>query len=167
VLDHKPAIELVIGVRLPLLGHAIERQPLRRMLGRLFAQAASLVLGIGICDTQCGAKLFRATPALRQAFEQPFLARWTFDVELLARLRNSRPGQSPAGLEQAIYEFPLDRWRDVAGSKVKASDFFKSLFELLHIYWAYLRPGAGTAAQDASRSTAVDEHDRNNQQRAA
>jgi len=76
------------------------------------------------------------------------------------------------GLEQAIYEFPLDQWRDVAGSKVKASDFFKSLFELLHIYWAYLRPGEGaaalhSAAQDASKLPVVDEQNRNDQQRAA
>jgi len=172
LLDQKPAIELVVGVRLPLLGHAIERLPLRRMLGRLFAHAASLVLGIGIYDTQCGAKLFRATPALRQAFEQPFLARWTFDVELLARLRNSRQSQLQGGLEQAIYEFPLDQWRDVAGSKVKASDFVKSLFELLHIYWAYLRPGESaaalhSAAQDASEPQPVDEQDRPDAQRAA
>src|SRR6185295_10256896 len=69
VLDAKPETELVVGIRLPLLGHAIERQPMRRLLGRLFAYSASLVLGMGIYDTQCGAKLFRATSDLRQAFE--------------------------------------------------------------------------------------------------
>jgi dolichyl-phosphate beta-glucosyltransferase len=189
VLDHKAAIELVVGIRLPLLGRSIERQSLRRWLGRLFARAASLVLGIGIYDTQCGAKLFRATAQLREAIEQPFLARWTFDVELLARLRraklgsakqdDAKPGTPPLPLEQVIYEFPLDRWRDVAGSKVKASDFFKSFIELLRIYWAYLEPGASGRAGGASPTGArpishgnsptptVDEAGRSDQQRAA
>ena len=46
--------------------------------------------------------------------------------------------------ERAIYEWPLHEWRDVAGSKVKARDFFISFFELIRIYWTYLRPGLAT-----------------------
>ena len=66
VLDAKPQIDLVIGTRMRLLGHAIERRPLRYHLGRLFARTASMALGMRIFDTQCGAKLFRVTPQLEQ-----------------------------------------------------------------------------------------------------
>ena len=44
-------------------------------------------------------------------------------------------------LEEIIYEFPLDAWRDVAGSSLKKGDFVKAVVELAAIYWTYLRPG--------------------------
>ncbi len=87
VLDGKPRIETVVGTRIRLLGHRIERQPTRYWLGRLFANTASVALGLRVFDTQCGAKLFRVTPTTAKLFERPFLTRWIFDVEILARMR--------------------------------------------------------------------------------
>ncbi len=142
VLDAKPSIQLVVGTRIRLLGRKIERRPVRYWLGRAFANTASLALGIRLFDTQCGAKLFRVTPQLESVFEQPFLARWIFDVEILARMRGALAGTSLPPLHEAVYECPLDAWRDVAGSRVKSSDFFKATLELARIYWTYLRPGA-------------------------
>jgi glycosyltransferase involved in cell wall biosynthesis len=142
ILDGKPAIDVVIGTRLRLLGHAIERRPLRHVLGRLFANTASLALGVKLFDTQCGAKLFRGTPTLARLFERPFQTKWIFDVELFARMKQTRGVRRQAQLHEAIYEFPLDAWRDVAGSNVKGRDFVKASFELASIYWTYLRPGA-------------------------
>lgn len=145
VLDAHPEVDAVLGARLPLLGHQIERRAVRRMLGRLFAGVASLVLGLRIRDTQCGAKLFRAR-AIGPLFGERFLANWIFDVEILARMKLARraAGQSPLG--EALYEFPLDRWRDVAGSRVKPRDFVKAIVEMARLYWTYLRPGAAYAA---------------------
>jgi glycosyltransferase involved in cell wall biosynthesis len=142
ILDGKPAIELVIGTRMRLLGHAIERRASRYWLGRAFANAASLALGIKVFDTQCGAKLLRVTPRLAAALAEPFGTRWIFDVELLARLKQARRQAALPHLREAIYEFPLDSWRDVAGSSVRAGDFTKAAFELAGIWWRYLRPGA-------------------------
>lgn len=139
LLESRPEIEMVFGARVRLLGRSIERSPLRHYLGRVFATAASLTLGLPIYDTQCGAKLFRVCPLIRSLFQQPFLTRWLFDVEIIARLiqvcrrNNLRPP------EDLIYEFPLQTWNDVAGSKVKPVDFFKSFFDLARIYWKYLR----------------------------
>jgi dolichyl-phosphate beta-glucosyltransferase len=142
VLDRRRDIELVVGTRMRLLGHKIERRALRYWLGRLFANTASLALGVRLFDTQCGAKLFRVTPGLEQFFERPFLTRWIFDVEILARMENVRRDTSRPRLRDSIYEFPLDAWRDVAGSAVKSGDFLRATVELARIYWTYLRPGA-------------------------
>jgi glycosyltransferase involved in cell wall biosynthesis len=142
VLDSRPSINLVIGTRMRLLGHKIDRRPLRRALGRVFATTASLALGLRVYDTQCGAKLFRVTSELPRLFGRPFLTRWIFDVELLARMKSARARTSAAPLGEAIYEFPLDAWRDVAGSRVRGGDFAKAAVEMTRIYWTYLRPGA-------------------------
>jgi dolichyl-phosphate beta-glucosyltransferase len=156
VLDSRPDLEVVIGTRLPLLGHRIERKASRYWLGRLFANTASLVLGSRVFDTQCGAKLFRVTPELATALVRPFLARWIFDVELFARLKLARRGTSRPSLSAIIYEFPLDAWRDVAGSKLRPGDFAKALLELARIYWDCLRPGA-TIPRGGSTHPAPDE----------
>ncbi len=142
VLELKPAIDAVMGCRIPLLGHTIERQPLRRALGRLFANVASLALRLPVYDTQCGAKLFRVTHVLRQTLSEAFCTRWIFDVEILARMRVARRQLHLTELGNAVYEQPLDDWRDVAGSKLKHGDFAKAVIEMARIYVRYLRPGA-------------------------
>jgi hypothetical protein len=157
VLDVKPEIAAVIGTRIRLLGHKIERQPARYVLGRLFARVASTALGLGVFDTQCGAKLFRATPQMATWFARPFLARWIFDVEILARMKRSFNGRGEDALAEAIYEHPLDAWRDVRGSTLKRSDFAKAIAELARIYWTYLRPGAkGLGPESATSAPQID-----------
>jgi dolichyl-phosphate beta-glucosyltransferase len=141
VLDETPNVEVVIGTRLNLLGHKIQRRRLRHWLGRLFANVAGIVLGAGIYDTQCGAKLFRASETCAALFDEPFLARWIFDVELFARLIAGRGQLGGTYLEQIIYEYPLESWQEVAGSRLKTADFVKSFTELVRIYWTYLGPG--------------------------
>jgi dolichyl-phosphate beta-glucosyltransferase len=135
LLDTRPDLEMVFGARVQLLGHVIERRALRHYLGRVFATAASLTLGLRIYDTQCGAKLFRTSPAMQALFQHPFTTRWLIDVELLARLIQARRGTTLPPAEAVIYEFPLPEWHDVAGSKVKARDFVKGLCGLARIYW--------------------------------
>src|SRR5580704_11628089 len=44
VLDEHPHLGIVIGSRIPLLGHRIERQRMRYLLGRMFASMAGVVL---------------------------------------------------------------------------------------------------------------------------
>jgi glycosyltransferase involved in cell wall biosynthesis len=139
LLESHAEIAMVFGARVRLLGRAIERSPLRHYLGRVFATAASLTIGLPIYDTQCGAKLFRVCPLVRSLFQQPFMTRWLFDVEITARLIQTCRRDNLRPPKDLIYEFPLQTWSDVAGSKVKPLDFFKSFFDLARIYWKYLR----------------------------
>ncbi len=135
-LDRRPDVDAVIGCRLRLLGRRIQRRPARRLLSRAFAWAAARTLRLPIRDSQCGAKMFRVSPRVEDAFARPFTARWVFDVEVLARLLKStghRGGQAQA----AIYELPLDEWHDVAGSKIKPRDMLRIGGELLAIHWRY------------------------------
>ena len=138
LLNVRPDLEMVFGARVQMLGRVIERRALRHYLGRVFATVASLILGLHIYDTQCGAKLFRASPAMQALFQEPFATRWLVDIEILARLIQARRGTNLPQAEDIIYEFPLPEWRDVAGSKVKAWDFAKGLCGLATIYWHYL-----------------------------
>ena len=138
VLAERPTIEMVFGARVALLGRTIRRRAKRHYTGRVFATVVSLVLQLPIYDTQCGAKLFRVTPRLRELFEQPFLSRWVFDVEIIARrIRAARAGRSTPAAD-AIFEFPLERWTDVPGSKLRAVDFARAVWDVARIRYAYL-----------------------------
>ncbi len=140
LLQRHGELQMVLGSRVRLLGRKIERRPLRHYLGRVFATLASLILGLPIYDTQCGAKLFRVSAELRRLFERPFRTNWIFDVELLARFLGARNSSRRQSAREAIFEVPIRQWRDVAGSKVRARDFVKALFELGLVYWTCLRP---------------------------
>ncbi len=120
--DGHDAVEIVIGSRIKILGRVIERRPIRHYLGRVFATAVSVILRLPVYDTQCGAKIFRATSDNRAIFTTPFLSRWLFDVEILARLIVLRKGQPGAGVEERVRETPLREWHDVRGSKLRLRD---------------------------------------------
>ncbi|HTO72070.1 MAG TPA: glycosyltransferase [Myxococcota bacterium] len=131
LLAARPHVELVMGARVQLLGRRVRRSPVRHYLGRVFATAVSQVLHLPVYDTQCGAKLLRNRPELAVLFEAPFCVNWTFDVELLARFLAAGRG---AG---ALYELPLECWEDVAGSRVRATDFFVAFVEVARIWSRY------------------------------
>ena len=49
-------------------------------------------------------------------------------MEVLKRL------QKIHNLKEVVKEIPLEKWKEIGNSKIKATDFFKIPFELLKIY---------------------------------
>jgi glycosyltransferase involved in cell wall biosynthesis len=134
VFASRPAIEMVFAARVRLLGRSISRNPARHYFGRVGATLISQSLGLAVYDTQCGAKLFRVSDSMLELFRDPFLSRWIFDVEIIARLVQQRGRDRAAA---AIYELPINAWHDVKGSKVRSTDFFRALKDLGRIRRAY------------------------------
>lgn len=123
---------LVLGSRVRLLGRDVSRRHLRHYVGRLFATAASLAVALPVYDTQCGAKLFRAGAEARAILDPPFRSHWMFDVEILARIarHDERFGTH---LAAEVVEYPLRRWVDVEGSKVRTRDGLRAGYDLARI----------------------------------
>jgi len=138
VLAANPGLAMVFGSRVKLLGRQVDRKAIRHYLGRAFATVVSIVLRLAVYDTQCGAKLFRVSPETKDLFSAEFTSRWVFDVEIIARFIQKR-GHDIAAVEQAIYEFPLMQWQDVAGSRLRPKDFFRAFFDVLQIKRRYRR----------------------------
>jgi dolichyl-phosphate beta-glucosyltransferase len=135
----QPQLEIALGSRVGLLGRDVVRTHRRHYLGRVFASLASVLLELTVYDTQCGAKLFRNTAAVRSVFAEPFSVSWTFDVEILARLAQLARDGAIAPMSHAAIEIPLRRWRDVAGSKVGPAAFLKAGRELGTLWNKYGR----------------------------
>ncbi len=138
-LRGEPETLAIYGARVLMLGHAIRRNAARHYLGRVFATAASVVLGLPVYDTQCGAKLFRNVPAIHSAFAAPFVVNWEFDVEILARLIRLADADPALHPRQSVREIPVSQWVDVSGSKVVPFDFVRGVRGLLRIRRHYSR----------------------------
>ena len=138
LLETRADIEMVFGSRVNLLGRNVRRRLARHYVGRVFATAAAAVLGVGIYDTQCGAKLFRVTPGFVDRLQEPYIGGWIFDVEMIAREVRARRSTDLPPVSKIIYEYPLMEWRDVAGSKIKPADWIKVGINLGRIYVKYI-----------------------------
>ena len=153
VFDANPSCTLAMGSRIKRLGSHIHRSALRHYLGRVFSTTASLLLNLPVYDSQCGAKVVRAdvVPVL---FHDPFLTKWVFDVEILARLRNLIGRDSVLG---AVTEVPLNVWIEIGGSKLRLSHVARVPMELLRIARRYngrlAPPPERLGSSDATRGS--------------
>jgi dolichyl-phosphate beta-glucosyltransferase len=128
-----PTRRFVCGSRILRMGARIERRWLRHYFGRIVATAASNVLDLPFYDTQCGAKLIEKDLAA-QIFGQPFISRWLFDLELIARIIETLGRPEACG---TIYEVPLTEWKDVGESRIKLSYLPRIPYELFRIRQVY------------------------------
>jgi glycosyltransferase involved in cell wall biosynthesis len=136
-LMEKPSLEYAFGSRVAILGVRIERKLYRHLIGRVIATFISGILHLMVYDTQCGAKLF-TRPLATRVFEKPFITRWLFDVEILARIIGMY-GRDRIG--EVVMEVPVESWIDKGGSKVSWSYGFRVLYDLMRIrnhYKAFL-----------------------------
>ena len=118
----------IFGCRLQRLGSNIKRKPMRHYMGRFFATLISRILALPIYDSQCGAKIFINNDALKKAFSKQFLTKWMFDVELIARLLKINESDREVYIK-TVYEYPLEIWNDIDGSKVTTKDGLKAFYD--------------------------------------
>lgn len=129
----QPDVEMVFGSRVRLLGRNVERSIARHYIGRGFATVAGMALGLPIYDTQCGAKLFRADAVFRDVFSRRFELKWSFDVEIFARLLSCQERGWIDVARQCI-EYPLDQWVDAPGSKLTVRHVPRVIGEVLSLF---------------------------------
>ncbi len=130
-LEAYPEAWAAIGSRVKLLGRRIERSEARHYVGRVFATFASLAIQLPVYDTQCGLKLFRNNAQVSRAIAAPFVSRWIFDVELIARLADLAGKGADAA--KRIREVPLMTWCDRGDSHLGVADFLRAPLELWRI----------------------------------
>lgn len=128
-ISSKNDLQMVTGCRFKRMGGNIQRSYSRFFIGRIFATFAAHILCLPVYDTQCGAKVFsqKTIPAL---FDEPFISKWLFDVELFARMVLNFGYQSSL---TGILEYPLSKWVEVGDSKLKFKDVLRQPFNLLKI----------------------------------
>lgn len=142
VFDADPLCMLTMGSRIRRLGSSIQRSSVRHFVGRVFATITSMLLDLPVYDSQCGAKIVRSD-LVEVLFREPFLTKWVFDVEILARLRNWLGRDL---LLAAVTEVPLNVWVEVGGSKLRFGYLAKVPIDLLRIARHYNRKSAFRAA---------------------
>lgn len=121
---------IVFGSRIKHLGGNVERRFIRYLLGRIFATVVSnWLLKTPVYDTQCGFKFFKTT-VIEVIFAKEFKSKWFFDIELFCRTIQTFKSTD---INEITQERFLTTWRDVKGSKIKLSDYFKVPFELIKL----------------------------------
>lgn len=123
--DQLPAAtaDALCGSRVNMAGRSVQRSLFRHLQGRSFATLVDELLHIGLYDTQCGLKFFRAS-VLRPLLPELREDRWLLDVELLALLKASR-----ARLE----EVPIDCHERGGSSLVFGVDAVKMTLQLVRL----------------------------------
>ncbi|MEK9186144.1 MAG: dolichyl-phosphate beta-glucosyltransferase [Patescibacteria group bacterium] len=121
----KEGYDIVMGSR-GVRGAVINPpSPLRRYLagklGNLFIQ---MMLLRGTKDSQCGFKCFSEESAER-IFPILRTKQWAFDVEVLVLAKK---------MGYRVKEMPVN-WADSPASKVRFSSYFKTLWEVIKIWW--------------------------------
>jgi dolichyl-phosphate beta-glucosyltransferase len=127
--EKNKAICIVLGSRVQMLGRDIHRNLLRHWISRIVATIICKVLDEPLYDTQCGAKLFSWEVA-GNLFKDPFLSKWLFDVEILARHKKINGKEF---FRTSVIESPVSRWTEKKQSKLHYSQLLRILIDLRKI----------------------------------
>lgn len=128
LVDHLGDAGAIIATRWHPESRVWPRQTVRRRIAsRLFNGVVQLLFGLGLRDTQCGAKIIRRA-AIQRVLPHIGVTRWAFDVDLLFQLHR-------AGYR--IVEWPTT-WHDVGGSRLRLGraslEMFVALVRLRLLY---------------------------------
>jgi dolichyl-phosphate beta-glucosyltransferase len=126
-------VEVVFGSRVKRMGSQIERTPARHYFGRILATCISVLLGLPVYDSQCGAKAMTAVKAAT-LFKEEFITSWLFDVELLYRHKIL---YGTARTLREVYEYPLYEWTESRGSKIRFIQLLAIPFDMARIFFYY------------------------------
>ncbi len=130
---HRDDKLMVFGSRNMGKKSGIERDFVRNLFSKFIKQFISLILGLPIRDTQCGAKVFKRE-IVPFVYGKSFLSRWLFDVEIFLRLKKQLGKER---VMKSIIEQPLMRWVHVDDSKLGMKDALKIPFNLTQIWLNY------------------------------
>jgi len=125
--------DALCGSRVNMAGRSVSRSLFRHLQGRTFATFIEQLFHLGLYDTQCGFKFFRAS-ALRPILPALQEDRWLLDVEVLANLK-------AAGA--TLQEVPIDCHERGGSSLVFGLDPIKMAIRLLRLRRRLMRPAGG------------------------
>jgi CheY-like chemotaxis protein len=123
--------KIVSGSRISRMGADITKESARKIISLTINYIIRKILKMEFKDTQCGAKIFHKD-VIEIAFNNKFLTKWLFDVEIFIRIRKH------FGLDRAkqiLCEKPLKRWIHADGSKLSMKDSIKIMGQLGQIAW--------------------------------
>ena len=123
--------KIVSGSRISRMGADITKESARKVISLTINFIIRKILQMEFKDTQCGAKIFHKD-VIEIAFNNKFLTKWLFDVEIFIRIRKH------FGLDRAkqiLCEKPLKRWIHADGSKLSMKDSIKIMGQLGQIAW--------------------------------
>ncbi len=150
-LHNNDNLSLVYGSREKGEGQ-IERNLFRNIFSKMVKMIVFLILGLPIEDTQCGAKVFRRH-IIPVAYNQTFLTRWLFDVEIFLRLKKHFGSKD---IMNKMYEQPLERWVHVDDSKLGMKDALQIPYMLMSIWFSYTILSVFTSTLEAGKVIALD-----------
>lgn len=127
------SFKIVSGSRISRMGANITKESARKIISLTINFIIRKILGMEFKDTQCGAKIMDKE-IIQIAFQEKFLTRWLFDVEVFMRMKKHF---GVAQAQSMICEQPLKRWIHADGSKLSMKDSIKIVFQLAHIAWSY------------------------------
>ena len=125
--------KIVSGSRISRMGANISKESSRKLISLSINYIIRKILKMNFKDTQCGAKIF-SKDIIPIAFNDPFITKWLFDVEIFMRVRNYF---SLENSKELLCETPLKRWVHADGSKLSMKDSIKIIGQLAQIAWVY------------------------------
>ena len=118
----------VWGSRKKVNENQIKRRFYRHIFGRIFNFITYLLFKHPFHDTQCGSKVF-TNKVIEVSFNEPFLSRWIFDLEIFLRLKKNNV---------RIYEMSLREWVHKKDSKISLiKDGPSIIFDIIRCFKHY------------------------------